>query len=261
MMGATMGNRLDGKVAMITGAARGQGEAAARLFIDEGASVVLCDILDERGEQLASELGERARYASLDVSEETQWASALEMARSAFGEVSVLINNAGIVDFGPLVDTTLERYLRVIKVNQLGAFLGMRTVAPSMERNGSGSIINVSSMNGLVGYPGTIAYTASKSALRGMTKAAAMELGPQGIRVNSVHPGAVDTEMIRPANSDDLPTDEEQLAMYAAYPLRRPAQAEEIARLALFLASDAASYSTGSEFLIDGGMLAGPLIH
>lgn len=260
-MGVTMGSRLDGKVALITGAARGQGEATARLFIEEGASVVLGDVLDERGEDVAEALGERACYVSLDVSDEERWTAAVDTARRAFGELSVLINNAGIVDFGPLVDTTLERYMRVIRVNQLGPFLGMRAVAPSMERAGGGSIINISSMNGLVGYPGTVAYTASKSALRGMSKAAAMELGAKGIRVNSIHPGAVDTEMIRPANSDDLPTPEEQEAMYAAYPLKRPAQPEEVARLALFLASDAASYATGSEFLIDGGMLAGPLIH
>lgn len=256
--GALMGARLNDKVAIVTGAARGQGEAMARLFISEGARVVCADILDDLGAAVAQRLGTSALYTHLDISDEVGWGTTVRLTEDRFGPVNVLVNNAGIVDMGPLVETSLDRYLQVIRVNQVGCFLGMRAVVGSMSGVTGGSIVNTASMNGIVGYPGTIAYTASKAAIRGMTKAAAMELGTLGIRVNSIHPGAVDTEMIRPASSADLPTEEQQAAIYSSLPMRRPADAIEIAALALFLASDASSYSTGGEFVIDGGMLAGP---
>ena len=251
--------RLDGKVAIVSGAARGQGEAEARLFAAEGAHVVLGDVLDERGQAVADDIGDRARYVHLDVTQEADWSRAVKEAESAFGPVTVLVNNAGILKFAPLAEMSLADYLAVVDVNQFGCFLGMRAVVPTMQRVGGGSIVNISSINGLVGYPGTMGYTASKFAIRGMTKAAAVELGPFGIRVNSIHPGAVDTEMVRPAGMEGMPSAEEQSAMFAAYPLRRNAQPVEMALVALFLASDRSSYCTGAEFLADGGMLAGPL--
>ena len=249
--------RLDGKVAIITGAARGQGEAEARLFAQEGARVVMGDVLDEPGRRVATEIGDAARYLHLDVRDEASWADAVATAEREFGPVSVLVNNAGVFRVSRLVDTPTEQFRELFEINQLGAFLGMRTVVPSMERAGGGSIVNISSTSGLAGYPGTISYTATKFALRGMTKTAAMELGPLGIRVNSIHPGGVDTEMIRPGGEvDAMGTDRPD--PFALTPLRRVGQPVEIARMALFLASDESSYSTGSEFVADGGMLAGP---
>lgn len=251
--------RLDGKVAIISGAARGQGEAEARLFADEGASVVLGDVLDDRGAQVAAEIGDAARYVHLDVRDEASWANAVETAEREFGPVTVLVNNAGIFRVSGLLDTTVEQFREVFDVNQLGPLLGMRTVVPSMLRAGGGSIVNISSTNGLSGYPKTISYTATKWALRGMTRTAAMELGPLGIRVNSIHPGGIDTEMVRPGGAVDALGGADALDdRFAHTPLRRIGQPIEIARMALFLASDESSYSTGSEFVADGGMLAGP---
>jgi 3alpha(or 20beta)-hydroxysteroid dehydrogenase len=254
--------RLDGKVALISGAARGQGEAEARLFVEEGARVVLGDVLDDRGELVAKDLGDAARYAHLDVRDEASWQSAIALAESEFGPVSVLVNNAGILRWSALAETPVEQFREVFEVNQLGPFLGMKTVVPSMVKAGGGSIVNISSTNGLGGFPGTISYTAAKFAVRGMTKTAAMELGPLGIRVNSIHPGGVDTEMINPASVPDMPASDDELGnRFDDLPLRRVGQPIEIARLALFVASDDSSYSTGSEFVADGGMLAGPLNH
>ncbi|MEI8001370.1 MAG: glucose 1-dehydrogenase [Actinomycetes bacterium] len=251
--------RLDGKVAIISGAARGQGEAEARLFAAEGARVVLGDVLDDRGAVVAAEIGASARYAHLDVRSEADWAAVVELAEEAFGPVGVLVNNAGILRFTRLTETPVEQFREVIEVNQVGTFLGMKAVVPSMQRAGGGSIVNISSTNGLAGYVGTISYTSTKWAVRGMTKTAAMELGPLGIRVNSIHPGGIDTDMVRPsAEVADLPDSDALSRRYAHLPLRRVGQPIEIARLALFLASDDSSYSTGSEFVADGGMLAGP---
>jgi 3alpha(or 20beta)-hydroxysteroid dehydrogenase len=252
--------RLDGKVALISGAARGQGEAEARLFAEEGARVVLGDVLDELGEKVATDIGDAARSTHLDVRDEASWAAAVALAEREFGPVSVLVNNAGILRFSPLIETSLEQFREVVEVNQIGAFLGIKSVVASMMRAGGGSIVNISSTNGLAGFPNTISYTATKWALRGMTKTAALELGPLGIRINSIHPGGVDTEMLRPGGEvAGLPTREELNARFADRPLGRIGQPIEIARLALFLASDESSYSTGSEFVADGGMLAGPL--
>ena len=249
--------RLDGKVALISGAARGQGEAEVRLFVKEGAMVVFGDVLDELGEVVAKDLGDAAHYLHLDVRKEDQWTAAVAEAESRFGKLDVLVNNAGVLHMGTLThDTTLEDYMRIIEVNQIGVFLGMRTAIPAMLRNGAGAIVNTSSSNGIAGYGGTIAYTASKFAVRGMTKNAALEYGKAGIRVNSVHPGGIDTPMTRP---DDLGgfTDEDQAAAWAMTPIPRVGQPEEVANLVLFLASDEASYCSGAEFIVDGGMLAG----
>ena len=175
-----MAARLDGKVALISGAARGQGAAEARAFVSEGARVLLADVLDDEGKALAEELGDAAAYQHLDVTQEAQWEHVVEAAVAQFGHLDVLVNNAGILDAGPLLDTSLERYRRVIDVNQIGVFLGMRAVGPSMITAGGGSIINISSVDGMMGMAGMVAYVASKWAVRGMTKTAAAELGPRG---------------------------------------------------------------------------------
>jgi 3alpha(or 20beta)-hydroxysteroid dehydrogenase len=244
---------LDGKVAIITGAARGQGAAAARLFVAEGARVVIADVTDDTGKQLAAELGDATYYRHLDVSSEHDWASAVDEAVQAFGGVHVLVNNAGVLHFSAVEDTALADYERVVRVNQFGCFLGMRAVIPAMTSAGGGSIVNVSSVEGLAGMPYTVAYAASKFAIRGMTKVAALELGPRNIRVNSVHPGMIDTKMVQDAiggHEVDLSPVTRKLA------LRRVGRADEIAQLVLFLASDLSSYSTGAEFVADGGSTA-----
>lgn len=248
-------------MAVISGAARGQGEAEARLFAEEGACVLLGDVLDDRGKAVASDIGERALYSRLDVRHEDEWAGAIALAEDTFGPANVLVNNAGIVRMTSLVNTPLEQFRDVIDVNQVGTFLGMKAVVPSMVKAGGGSIINISSINGLMGLPHMISYTSTKWAIRGMTKVAAIELGHLGIRVNSIHPGGVDTEMIRPEAAADwevAPSAAQAGDPYASLPLGRVSQPMEIARLALFLASDESSYSTGSEFVADGGMTAGP---
>ncbi|TNC28955.1 glucose 1-dehydrogenase [Amycolatopsis alkalitolerans] len=243
--------RLDGKAALITGAARGQGAAAARRFVEEGAKVLIADILDEEGKALADELG--ALYQHLDVSSEDDWAAAVDRAVTEFGGLTVLVNNAGILHFSELGQTTLADYERVIKVNQIGAFLGMRSVVEPMSHARNGSIINVSSVEGLAGMPFLVAYTASKFAIRGMTKVAALELGPKGIRVNSVHPGMIDTKMISDA-AGGAEIDTSWVRKKVA--LGRAGQPSEIANLVVFLASDESSYSTGAEFVADGGATA-----
>lgn len=244
---------LDGKVAIITGAARGQGAAAARRFVEEGARVVIGDVNDELGKQLAQDLGEAAYYRHLDVSCEDDWSVVVGEAVEQFGSVDVLVNNAGILHFSALEDTALADYERLVRVNQIGTFLGMRAVTKPMTAAGGGSIVNLSSVEGLAGMPYVVAYTATKFAIRGMTKVAALELGPKGIRVNSVHPGMIDTKMVQDAiggHEVDLTPVTQRLA------LRRVGKAEEIAELVLFLASDRSSYCTGGEFTADGGSTA-----
>ena len=243
--------RLDGKTALISGGARGQGAAEARLFAKEGANVVLTDVLDDEGERTADAIG--ADYLHHDVTSEAEWAAAVAHAVALHVGIDVLVNNAGIYAQTTLIGGDLEEYRRVIEVNQVGVFLGMREVAPVMIERGGGSIINISSVGGMRGGGGSFAYTASKWAVRGMTKSAAVRLGPHGIRVNSIHPGLIDTPMLgetRMANPDTL----EQ--MLGQIPLGRIAQPGEVAKLALFLASDDSAYSTGSEFLVDGGLMA-----
>lgn len=245
--------RLTGKVALISGGARGQGEAEARLFCAEGASVVIGDVLDEQGRKVAAEIGETACYVHLDVTREDDWARTVAEARARFGRLDILINNAGIVRTGYLENHSLADYLAVVNVNQVGVFLGMREVVGALREAGGGSIVNISSNAGLEGVEGVIGYAASKWAVRGMTKSAALELGQYGIRVNSVHPGGVDTPMLGGQELGHM------LATnpFAGQPIPRIAQPEEIARLVLFLASDESSYSTGSEFTADGGRMAG----
>jgi 3alpha(or 20beta)-hydroxysteroid dehydrogenase len=244
--------RLDGKVALISGGARGQGAAAARAFTREGSRVVIGDILDEDGKLLAEEIGEGAHYVHLDVTREDDWAGAVEEAERMFGRLDILLNNAGILKFAKLTDMTPEEYMNVINVNQTGVFLGMRAVVPAMRKAGGGSIINVSSVEGLRGSPGLVAYVASKFAVRGMTKAAAVELGRDGIRVNSIHPGIVDTPMTRGAGLEGIDID----ALFSQIPIRRAGVPEDIVAMAIFLASDDSAYCTGAEFVVDGGATA-----
>lgn len=239
--------RLDERVAVVTGGARGIGAAVARLFAMEGAAVMVADVLDSEGAKLAAELGGAARYAHLDVSAEDGWQPVLAEAERELGPVSVLVNNAGILDWGTIEEQSLESFRRVIDVNLQGAWLGMRAAAPCLRRAGGGVIVNISSLAGLTGYAGIGAYVASKWALRGLTKTAALELAPDKIRVCSVHPGAVHTPMT--ADFDDSFT--------AAQPLPRFGEPEEVARMVLFIAADA-TYSTGTEFVLDGGVTAGP---
>ena len=250
--------KLDGRVVIVTGAARGQGEQEARLFRAEGAQVVLADVLDEQGKALAEEIG--ALYAHLDVGEEDDWRAAVSAAKSAFGHIDGLVANAGILRFNSLVDTPLDEFMRVVRVNQVGCFLGVRTVAPEMEDGGT--IVNTASYTGVTGMAAVGAYAATKHAIVGLTRVAALELAPRRIRVNAMCPGAIDTAMSNPARLDPAADAEEtSRALDGLYrklvPLGRIGRPEEVARLALFLTSEDSSYITGQPFVIDGGWLAG----
>jgi 3alpha(or 20beta)-hydroxysteroid dehydrogenase len=238
--------KLDGEIALVSGGARGMGAAHSRALAAEGAKVVIADILDAEGDALAAELGDAAVFVHLDVTDEASWAAAIEAAESAFGPVSVLVNNAGIANGAPLEQFTLEMWNAIIAVNQTGVFLGIRSVTPGMKALKRGSIINISSVEGLRGEAYLHGYVASKFAVRGLTKSVAQELGPFGIRVNSVHPGFIETDMTAQFNSKQL-----------QIPLHRGGKAEEVSKLVVFLASDDSSYSTGAEFVIDGGMTSG----
>jgi 3alpha(or 20beta)-hydroxysteroid dehydrogenase len=247
--------QLDGKVAIITGAASGQGAAEARLFVAQGACVVLGDVSDGPGAALAAELGDRARYVHQDIADEAVWGEVVALAVGEFGGLDVLVNNAGIFDPAPLADTTTASWDRHLAVNQTGAFLGMRAAVGPMIARGGGSIVNTSSITGLKGAPGMYAYTATKWALRGMTKAAAQELGAVGIRVNSLHPGLIETGMIA-----DLPPERRE-ELISTIPLQHAARTRigqplDVAGAALWLASDASSFVTGAELSIDGGTAA-----
>lgn len=250
--------RLDGKVALVSGAARGMGRAEAQCFAAEGARVVVCDVRDDEGKAVAEAIGTSAIYRHLDVTQEDEWASVVSDATSEFGLLNVLINNAGIAEAAPLHEMTLESYRRVTEVNQTGVFLGMRAVVEPMTEAGGGSIINISSIDGLIGMDHILSYVASKWAVRGMTKTAARELAPRGIRVNSIHPGFIHTHLAVEDESMLAPTHEILDAHTARLaPMGRTGKPEEIASLALFLASDESSYSTGSEFVADGGLVSG----
>jgi len=245
---------LDGKVALITGAARGQGAAEARLFVERGAKVMMTDVLDDEGAQVAAEIGDSAAYMRLDVTSEQGWKDVVAATVEKFGKLNVLINNAGIITPAKEVhETSLEDYRKVIDINQIGVFLGMREVVEPMKKAGGGSIVNISSIDGLTGMYGASAYCASKFAVRGMTKVAALELGKYGIRVNSLHPGGVKTKILDDINLTEAQAEE----AFKASPLGRIGKSEEMATLAAYLASDDASYSTGSEFVADGGLTAG----
>lgn len=241
-----MGNRVAGKVVLITGGARGMGAAHARMLVAEGARVVLADILDDEGAATAAELGAAARYIHLDVTNSQEWAAAVHDAVTAFGGLHVLVNNAGIFGGAPIVDHPIDLWQRIMEVNLTGTFLGIRAAVPAMIASKGSSIINISSVAGLRGAPGASAYCASKFGVRGLTKAVAAELAPAGIRCNSIHPGIIDTPM-----AQLLPNDAYD------YPLGRMARPDEVSSLVLFLASDESSYSTGSEFTVDGGLTMG----
>lgn len=248
--------RLEGKVAIVTGAARGLGASIARMFVAEGAQVVVADVNDAGGNALVEALGANAHYAHLDVASESDWQAAVERTRRRFGNPTVLINNAAIYRLEPLQSLTLDDYMQIVRINQVGCFLGMRSVIAPMKEAGSGAIVNVSSTSGLQGQVGALAYVASKFAVRGMTKTAALELAPFGIRVNSVHPGAMATPMV--AEAYGLPdAGGLEARRVPSIALGRMARPDELARLVLYVASDEASYSTGSEFVADGGLTAG----
>jgi len=239
---------LTGKVAIVTGAASGQGAAEARLFAAAGALVVVTD-LSESGQRVAAELGDAGHFVRHDVSEEAGWDEVVKQTLKRFGRIDVLVNNAGVHKSGSLLDTDLALWDFHYRVNQLGVFLGMRACMRIMADTGGGSIINVSSIAGLAGHPGQFAYSTSKWAVRGMTKVAATDLGALGIRVNSIHPGPIDTPMTQVSGPDIIRAIERQV------PLKRMGTPEEVAQLALFLASDLSSYITGAEVAIGGGFV------
>ena len=239
-------NRVTGKVALITGGARGMGAAHARLLVAEGASVVLADVLDADGETLAAELGDSVRFVHLDVTQESDWANALRLTLAEFGHLDVLVNNAGIANGSSIGDFPLALWQKTVDINLTGSFLGMKTVSAVLAAQGHGSIINVSSVEGLRGSAGLHAYVATKFAVRGLTKSVALELAPSGVRVNSIHPGFISTPMTAGLDPHQL-----------QIPMGRAADPAEVSQLVLFLASDESSYSTGSEFVIDGGLTAG----
>lgn len=255
---------LDGKVAIVTGAARGTGEATARLFVEEGAKVVLADIRDDLGEGVARELGDGAHYVHLDVTSETDWRRAVEETIARFGFLNVLVNNAGILLLAAIPDTALAEFERVVRVNQIGTFLGIKAVVGPMQEAGAGAIVNVSSVDGLSAKNGLIAYASSKWAVRGMTRVAALELGKFGIRVNAVCPEAGSAEMIAPYVPPGV--DVEQVIAHGQ-PHLAPQKTrssrekmDDIARFVAFLASDASASCTGGDFPIDGGNTAGKVV-
>ncbi|GAA1939525.1 glucose 1-dehydrogenase [Agromyces allii] len=237
---------LDGRVALVTGGARGLGAAYVRALHAAGARVVIADLLRDEGEALAAELGSDARYVHLDVTDEDSWALATASALDAFGSIDVLVNNAGIANAAPIEHLTLAKWDAVIAVNLTGVFLGCRAVVPAMKARGSGSIINISSVEGMRGSPGLHGYTASKFGVRGLSQSLAVELGTFGIRVNSVHPGLILTDMTTRIDPSKLDI-----------PLGRPAVPDEVAGTIVFLASDASAFTSGAEFVVDGGMIAG----
>lgn len=241
--------RFDGKVILISGGARGQGAAEARALVREGAKVVIGDLLEDKGTALARELGNAASFVRHDVTSEADWDRAVKMAEG-MGGLHGLVNNAGIYQPKRLMDTDTELWERHMRVNQTGCFLGMKAVVEPMERSGGGSIVNISSGAGLRGSPQAFAYSATKWALRGMTKSAAMDLAKKKIRVNSVHPGPIETDMIA------FRTPEETTRRLKSVPMRRNGSADEVARLVLFLLSDESSYITGAEVAVDGGVTA-----
>lgn len=239
--------RVNGKVALVTGGARGIGAGVAKALTDEGAKVVIADILDEDGAALADTFGtDRARYVRLDVTDYAAWEAAVAATLEAFGRLDILVNNAGIANFGPIDQYSLDDWHTIVDINLHGVFYGIKACIPALKDSGKGSIINLSSTAGLQGYEALPGYNATKFAVRGLTKNAALDLGRYNIRVNSVHPGAVRTPM-----TDGLDASQSHVALH------RVGEVEELAALILFLASDESSYSTGAEFVADGGELAG----
>ncbi|MAA73342.1 MAG: cyclopentanol dehydrogenase [Salinisphaeraceae bacterium] len=247
-----MAQRLENKVALITGAAMGMGRQHALHMAREGAAVVVSDVADDAGREVVEEIGQsggRAIYCHLDVVDEAQWGQVIDAGRQAFGRIDILVNNAGVLLFKAIQDTETVEWERVLDINLKGVFLGCKLILPAMREAGGGAIINVSSIYGLVGAPGAAAYQASKGAVRLLTKSTAVDYAPFGIRVNSVHPGVIDTPMTREVLADE----QMQQQILQGTLLGRPAQPEEVARAVVFLASDEASYMTGSELVVDGG--------
>lgn len=241
----TTGQRLQGKVALITGGARGMGAAHARAMVAEGARVVVADVLDDEGTALAAHLGDAAAWVHLDVTDRAQWAAAVQVAVERFGALHVLVNNAGIANFGPIGAFPPEEWDRVIAINLTGVFNGIHASVEALMASAPASIINISSTAGMKGYPMLPGYTAAKWGVRGLTKSVALDLGPFGVRCNSVHPGVIDTPMTAGMQASPLVA------------LGRTGRPEEVANLVVFLASDESSYCTGAEFVIDGGDVAG----
>lgn len=241
--------RFEGKVALVSGGARGMGAAHARGLVAEGGKVLIGDILDEEGKRLEEELGENAFYVHLDVTSDEDWKYAVAACEKEFGPIWLLVNNAGIEAHGAIEETDPEEFRRIIDINLTGTFLGMHNTVPSMRKAGGGVIINISSTAGLMGYATLSGYSASKWGVRGMTKSAALELGKDGIRVMSIHPGPIRTPMI-----EGFPED-----LAAGQPIPRFGETEEVTKLMMFMAADA-TYSTGSEWVIDGGAVLGPVM-
>ena len=238
--------RVAGKVALISGGARGMGASHARLLIEEGAKVVIGDLLDAEGEALAAELGDAVRYVHLDVTSYEDWQNAVELAVREFGGLDILVNNAGIANFGTIEEYTLEQWDKMIAINLTGVFYGIKAAVEPLKKSGKGSIINISSTAGIQGYEALPGYNAAKFGVRGLSKNAALDLGRHNIRVNSVHPGVIRTPM-----TDELDTPQSHVALH------RVGEPIELLNLVLFLASDESSFSTGAEFIADGGETAG----
>lgn len=241
--------KLENKIAIVTGAAQGMGESHARTMLKEGAKVVITDLNSTKGEALAEELGENVLFVKQDVTKEEDWKKVISETESTFGPINILVNNAGISFNKTFEECTLDDYMKIVNINQVSVFLGMKYVQPSMAKANGGTIINISSMNGIVG--GAVGYTDTKFAVRGITKAGAIEFSKDNIRVNSIHPGVVETPMVTEGDSYEI------IKEYAkTIPLGRMAKPQDISDLVLFLASDDSRYSTGSEFIVDGGITA-----
>jgi cyclopentanol dehydrogenase len=248
-------DRLKSKVALISGGARGQGASEARIFVDEGASVVIGDVLDSDAAALAEEINRKAGHKAavairLDVTRAADWRAAVETATREFGGLDILINNAGILNVKGIVETSEEEWDAIVSVNQKGVWLGMKAAVPALRRRGGGSIVNISSIYGLIGSAGSAAYHGSKGAVRLLTKAAAVQYAPDNIRVNSVHPGVIKTPMV------DIFADQELAAIANLAPMKRAGTPEEVAWVVLFLATEEASFVTGAEYVVDGGYTA-----
>ncbi|MBO2446775.1 glucose 1-dehydrogenase [Actinomadura barringtoniae] len=248
--------KLDGKVALITGGARGMGKSHVRRFVEEGAKVVFGDVLDEEGAKLAADLGDAVRFVHMDVTSPDDWRTAVDTAVETYDALHVLVNNAGIMRHKKIEDMELEEFKLVLEVNLVGQWLGVKSVTEAMKAAGGGSIVNVSSTEGFIGASGLAAYSASKFGVRGLTKAAARELGAYGIRVNSIHPGGVLTSMSMQDDVIEATAANADLFM-KALPLGRLGKTKEVSGLVVYLASDDSSYCSGSEVLVDGGMLTG----